>query len=123
MPELKELDHTISLSDQMQSGEQGHVVLINVFHIAAEEEDALIEAWSRDGLLELIPNPDHKNSPLVEHSRETQLAFRRVSRLQVVWADRLADGWSVNDLTTVIQMLRLLRTSIDDDKEQRTSLK
>ncbi|MCR9200202.1 MAG: antibiotic biosynthesis monooxygenase [Planctomycetaceae bacterium] len=48
MPELKELDHTISLSDQMQSGEQGHVVLINMFHIAAEEEDALIEAWSHD---------------------------------------------------------------------------
>ncbi|MCR9200203.1 MAG: MarR family transcriptional regulator [Planctomycetaceae bacterium] len=77
----------------------------------------------RDGLLETIPNPDHKNSPLVEHSRKTQLAFRRVSRLQVVWADRLADGWSVNDLTTVIQMLRLLRTSIDDDKQQSTSLK
>lgn len=48
MPELKELDDAVSLSDQMQSGEEGHVVLINVFHIAPAEEDALIEAWSRD---------------------------------------------------------------------------
>ncbi len=48
MPELRELDSAISLSDQMQSGEQGHVVLANVFHIDPAEENALIEAWSRD---------------------------------------------------------------------------
>ncbi len=48
MPGLKELDNATSLTDQMQSGEEGHVVLINVFTIDPAEEDALIEAWSRD---------------------------------------------------------------------------
>lgn len=48
MPELREMDNSVSLSDQLQSGEQGHVVLINIFHIDATEVDELIEAWRLD---------------------------------------------------------------------------
>ena len=48
MPEFKELNDQIGLGQQMQSGEDGSVVLINVFTVDPEDEAALVEAWSHD---------------------------------------------------------------------------
>ena len=48
MPKFKELNDVVSLSDQMQSNEDGSVVLINVFTIDPQDEEALIAAWSHD---------------------------------------------------------------------------
>lgn len=48
MPNVKELNDNVSLMDQMQTDEDGSIVLINVFTIDAADEDALIEAWSHD---------------------------------------------------------------------------
>ncbi len=48
MPNLKELNDHVSLGQQMQSNEDGSIVLINVFTIDAADEEALIEAWAHD---------------------------------------------------------------------------
>ena len=48
MPGLKELSESVSLAQQMESTEQGPVVLINLFTIEPAEEDALIAAWKHD---------------------------------------------------------------------------
>ncbi len=48
MPNVKELNDTVSLMDQMQTNEDGSIVLINVFTIDPADENALIEAWSHD---------------------------------------------------------------------------
>lgn len=48
MPSLKELNDAVSLSDQMQSGEDGSVVLVNIFTIDPSEEEELLAAWSHD---------------------------------------------------------------------------
>ena len=48
MPNFKELNDAVSLADQMQSNEDGSVVLINVFTIDAQDEEALLAAWSHD---------------------------------------------------------------------------
>ena len=48
MPNLKELNDHVSLGDQMQTNEDGSIVLINVFTIDAADEDALLAAWAHD---------------------------------------------------------------------------
>ena len=48
MPQLKELNEHVSLGQQMQSNEDGSIVLINVFTIDAADEEALLEAWAHD---------------------------------------------------------------------------
>ncbi len=48
MAHFKELNDNVTLYDQMQSQEDGSIVLINVFTIDAKDEDALIKAWSHD---------------------------------------------------------------------------
>lgn len=44
---FKELDDVVTLADQMKS-EEGPIVLINVFTVDAEDEDALLKAWAHD---------------------------------------------------------------------------
>jgi len=44
---FKELDQVVTLADQMKS-QEGPVVLINLFTVAREDEDALLKAWAHD---------------------------------------------------------------------------
>ncbi len=48
MPQLREMNDSVSLMNQMQANDDGSVVLINIFTIDPADEDALIEAWSAD---------------------------------------------------------------------------
>ena len=48
MAGFKELNDQITLGEQLQSNEQGHVVLVNVFTIDPADEEALLAAWSHD---------------------------------------------------------------------------
>ncbi len=48
MPEVKELNDKIGLGQQLQSNEDGSVVLINVFTVDPADEAELIESWAHD---------------------------------------------------------------------------
>lgn len=48
MTEFKELNDNVGLDQQMQSGEDGSIVLLNVFTIDPADEDAMLAAWLRD---------------------------------------------------------------------------
>jgi heme-degrading monooxygenase HmoA len=48
MPKFKELDNKVSIVDQLQTNEDGSVVLINVFTIDPSDEEALLASWSHD---------------------------------------------------------------------------
>jgi heme-degrading monooxygenase HmoA len=42
-----EMDERVALADQLRE-EVGPVILINTFHVAPEDVDALLEAWASD---------------------------------------------------------------------------
>jgi heme-degrading monooxygenase HmoA len=48
MLQLRELDERVSIRDQIQDQSKEPVVLVNVFHVAPEQADALIAAWTDD---------------------------------------------------------------------------
>jgi len=48
MPKFIELSDSMSLADQMESNEDGSIVLINVFTIYPGDEEALLAAWKHD---------------------------------------------------------------------------
>jgi heme-degrading monooxygenase HmoA len=48
MLELKNLDPDVSIRDQMNDESKEPVVLINIFHIAPDQNDALLSAWADD---------------------------------------------------------------------------
>jgi heme-degrading monooxygenase HmoA len=49
MLRLRELDDRVRLADQLAE-EVGPVTLINTFHVAPEDVDALLEAWAADAV-------------------------------------------------------------------------
>jgi len=48
MVAFKEMNDSVGLGDQMQSSEDGPIVLINLFTVAPDDEAALLAAWKRD---------------------------------------------------------------------------
>ena len=48
MAAFKEMNDQVGLADQLQSREDGSVVLINVFTIDTADEEALLTAWAHD---------------------------------------------------------------------------
>src|SRR5271169_4330023 len=45
---LQELDESVSIREQLKDGSKEPVVLVNIFHVAPEQTDALISAWADD---------------------------------------------------------------------------
>lgn len=48
MARFEELNSHVSLGDQLQTHEDGSVVLINVFTVDPGDEEALVDAWKHD---------------------------------------------------------------------------
>ncbi len=48
MPELREMNDKVGLGQQMQTKEDGSVVLINVFTVDPKDEGALLDSWAHD---------------------------------------------------------------------------
>lgn len=48
MSGFKELNEKVGLADQMQTNEDGSIVLINLFTVDPSDEAALLAAWSHD---------------------------------------------------------------------------
>ena len=48
MTNLKEMNPTVGIKDQVMSEEDGSIVLVNVFTVDPTEEEALVKAWKHD---------------------------------------------------------------------------
>ena len=50
MPKFVEMDHAVTLADQLKSDE-GPVILINTFGIVLEDTDRFLASWSADAVI------------------------------------------------------------------------
>lgn len=51
MTTIVELNHQVSMFEQLNSDEEGPVVLINIFTYEPSDEQAMLEAWKKDAEL------------------------------------------------------------------------
>jgi DNA-binding MarR family transcriptional regulator len=58
-----------------------------------------------DGLVALVPNADHRRSPLVNLTASGTVAYQAMEARQEGWADRLVEGFELSDLETTARML------------------
>jgi DNA-binding MarR family transcriptional regulator len=77
-----------------------------------------------DGLLELLPNEDHRRSRLVDLTTEGALAYEAIDRRQAVWVDGLAERISRRDLETTARVLKELcrRLEVQDGDDSSAEL-
>ncbi|ACB95832.1 antibiotic biosynthesis monooxygenase family protein [Beijerinckia indica] len=48
MPKFVELDDAVTLHDQLNVSDGEPVILVNLFHVAAQDVDQLLRAWADD---------------------------------------------------------------------------
>ncbi len=76
---------------------------------------ATVQRLLRDGLLELVPNADHRRSPLVRLTQPGRAGYAAADRRQAAWANRLAAGIGRADLETTARVLEELCRRLEAD--------
>ena len=78
---------------------------------------ATVKRLVADGLLELIPNADHRRSQLVRMTELGERRYAAMDRRQIRWVNRLADGIDRSDLETAARVLAELCTRLEAEGE------
>jgi DNA-binding MarR family transcriptional regulator len=66
-----------------------------------------------EGIVDFIPNPQHKRAKLVELTPTGRAMLRKVTILQRAWADRTATGLPAAALEAAVDLLRTLRQRLE----------
>ena len=67
------------------------------------------------GLVELVPNADHRRSQLVRLTELGQARYEAIDRKQAVWVNDLATGLHSSDLEATARVLNELCTRLEAD--------
>ncbi len=71
-----------------------------------------------DGLLEIVPNADHRRSPLVDLTGAGRSRYEAIDRMQAAWVNALARGLDRSDLETAARVLDELCRRLEDDRAE-----
>jgi DNA-binding MarR family transcriptional regulator len=68
----------------------------------------VVSALVKDGLVELVDNPDHKRSKLVDFTARGRETYRELERRQIIWANAASAAFNLEELrrsTEVVERL------------------
>ena len=85
---------------------------------------ATVNRLVHDGFLELVPNADHRRSPLVRLTKSGRAKYEAIDARQATWVNRLVRGIGRADLATARKVLDELcrRLEADGEDEAETAL-
>jgi DNA-binding MarR family transcriptional regulator len=79
---------------------------------------ATVNRLVRDGLLDLVPNADHRRSPLVRLTDLGRTTYTAIDRRQAAWVNRLAGGIGRSDLESTAHVLDELCRRLEADSTE-----
>ncbi|MBB6123092.1 MarR family winged helix-turn-helix transcriptional regulator [Sphingobium subterraneum] len=68
----------------------------------------VVQAMLKEGLVQLLNNPDHQRAKLVDFTEKGRELFDLVSQRQRQWANRLAEGFEPGDIEKALQLVERL---------------
>jgi len=78
---------------------------------------ATVKRLSADGLVELVPNADHRRSRLVRMTELGERRYAAIDRRQIEWANGLARGIGRSDLETAARVLEELCGRLEAEEQ------
>jgi DNA-binding MarR family transcriptional regulator len=78
---------------------------------------ATVKRLTADGLVELVPNADHRRSRLVRMTELGERRYAAIDRRQIAWANGLAHGIRRADLETAARVLGELSERLEAEDE------
>jgi DNA-binding MarR family transcriptional regulator len=76
---------------------------------------ATVKRLTSDGLVELVPNADHRRSPLVRLTEPGQQRYAAIDKRQIAWVNRLTHGIDRSELETAAQVISGLCARLEAD--------
>jgi DNA-binding MarR family transcriptional regulator len=73
----------------------------------------LVNALIADGLLEAVPNPAHRQSPLIALTPKGKRAVQRIQQIEVEWRPRLNVEVSAVRLKDTVRVMKLIRAELE----------
>jgi DNA-binding MarR family transcriptional regulator len=89
--------------------------------ITRQSVHATVRRLVADGLVELVPNADHRRSQLVRLTDLGERRYEALDRRQAEWANRLARGIGRADLETTARVLAELSARLEAETEPERS--
>jgi DNA-binding MarR family transcriptional regulator len=87
----------------------------------------LVNALLLEGLVRTVPNPAHRQSPLIALTPKGEKAVRRIQEVEVAWRPRLHAPVSTARLHAAVDVMRAVRTELErlvhDDSPHRRGMK
>jgi DNA-binding MarR family transcriptional regulator len=77
---------------------------------------ATVKRLIADGLVELLPNADHRRSHLVRLTDLGERRYAAIDRRQIGWVNRLAQGVARSDLETAARVLEELCARLEAEE-------
>ena len=99
---------SLKLSGPQTVPQMAHVRLVSRQHV-----QVLVNALIDDGLLELVKNPSHKRSSLVQLSKRGKQMVLEMHKTEEEWLEQLKLNVSKKDIQRTTETLRMVRTSLE----------
>lgn len=75
----------------------------------------IVNELEHEGLVEFKTNPHHKRAHLVGFTRKGRATYDAATKLQIPWANALAEELSVRDLETARKIAAIIRDRLSGD--------
>lgn len=76
-----------------------------------------VQGMVRDGLVELIHNPDHRRAKLVQPTDHGRGLFEEISRRQRRWASEVAEPFEIPDMQAAAALLMKLAAAFAPEQD------
>jgi DNA-binding MarR family transcriptional regulator len=86
--------------------------------LSRQSVHAIVQRLVVDGLVQIVPNADHRRSPLVDLTEAGRSKYEAIDRRQAAWVDALARGLDHSDLATAARVLDELCRRLEDDRAE-----
>lgn len=74
----------------------------------------IVNELSKEGIVELQPNPHHKRAHLVVMTQKGQALYEAAIARQIPWVNELSEGLSPEEISTALNVIGLLKARLED---------
>ncbi|MBL4768863.1 MAG: MarR family transcriptional regulator [Rhodobacteraceae bacterium] len=81
--------------------------------LARQSVQRIANILATEGYVSFINNPAHKRAKLIEATSEGRTAMFSLSERQHIWANAVAEGFDIDELTLLVEMLRQVSKQLE----------
>src|ERR1700722_5221724 len=81
--------------------------------LARQNVQRLADVLQEERFVAYTPNPDHQRAKLVCLTDKGQRAMKELTRLQALWANRIASSAGASEIQTALSLMKELRSCLE----------